>query len=149
MDCAPSSPSSACSTWKTSQSSSESGEIIMGEIVAAVGTCHTPYLFTNPPDENPEQLKQAAAAMRELGNVLDETKPDVILFLGADHVETFSPTCIPTFCIIAGNKAIARFAGREIILPNNREMAEDILHKLVTEKNFDMAYSEDAELGHA
>jgi len=121
----------------------------MGEIVAAVGTCHTPYLFTNPPDENPEQLKQAATAMRELGNVLDETKPDVILFLGADHVETFSPTCIPTFCIIAGNKAIARFAGREIILPNHREMAEDILHKLVTEKNFDMAYSEDAELGHA
>jgi 2,3-dihydroxyphenylpropionate 1,2-dioxygenase len=121
----------------------------MGEIVAAIGTCHTPYLFTNPPDENPEQLKQAATAMRELGKVLDETKPDVILFLGADHVETFSPTCIPTFCIIAGSRAIARFAGREIILPVHREMAEDILQKLVTEKNFDMAYSEDAELGHA
>jgi len=120
----------------------------MGEIVAAIGTCHTPYLFTNPPDENPEQLKQAATAMRELGKVLDETKPDVILFLGADHVETFSPTCIPTFCIIAGSRAVARFAGREIILPVHREMAEDILHKLV-EKNFDMAYSEDAELGHA
>jgi aromatic ring-opening dioxygenase catalytic subunit (LigB family) len=121
----------------------------MGEIVAAVGTCHTPYLFTNPPDENPEQLKQAANAMRELGKVLDETKPDVILFLGADHVETFSPTCIPTFCIIAGNRANARFAGRELNLPVHREMAEDILNKLVTERNFDMAYSEDAELGHA
>jgi aromatic ring-opening dioxygenase catalytic subunit (LigB family) len=121
----------------------------MGEIVAAVGTCHTPYLFTNPPDENPEQLKQAAAAMRELGTVLDETKPDVILFLGSDHVETFSPTCIPTFCIIAGSKATARFAGREIVLRNHREMAEDILTQLVTKKNFDMAYSEDAELGHA
>jgi len=24
----------------------------MGEIVAAVGTCHTPYLFTRPPDED-------------------------------------------------------------------------------------------------
>jgi 2,3-dihydroxyphenylpropionate 1,2-dioxygenase len=121
----------------------------MGEIVAAIGTCHTPYLFTNPPDEDPQQLKQAAAAMRELGNVLDETKPDVILFLGSDHVETFSPTCIPTFCIIAGSKATARFAGREIILRNNREMAEDLLTQLVTDKNFDMAYSEDAELGHA
>jgi len=121
----------------------------MGEIVAAIGTCHTPYLFTNPPDEDPKQLAQAAKAMRELGTVLDETKPDVILFLGADHVETFSPTCIPTFCIIAGSRAIARFAGREIILPVHREMAEDILNKLVTEKSFDMAYSEDAELGHA
>jgi aromatic ring-opening dioxygenase catalytic subunit (LigB family) len=120
----------------------------MGEIVAAVGTCHTPYLFTNPPDEDPEQLKQAARAMRELGTVLDDTKPDVIVFLGSDHVETFSPTCIPTFCIIAGSRAIARFAGREIILPVHREMAEDLLSELVT-RNFDMAYSEDAELGHA
>ena len=96
-----------------------------------------------------EQLNQAGAAMRELGTVLDETKPDVILFLGSDHVETFSPTCIPAFCIIAGSKATARFAGREIVLPIHREMAEDILTKLVTKKNFDVAYSEDAELGHA
>src|ERR1700693_724694 len=110
----------------------------MGEIVAAVGTCHTPYLFTRPPDENPQQLDQAAEAMRELGTVLDETKPDVILFLGSDHVETFSPTCIPSFCIIAGSRAVARFAGRELILPVHREMAEDILNKLVTDKNLDM-----------
>src|SRR5207244_673440 len=40
----------------------------MGEIVAAVGTCHTPYMFTRPPDENPEQLDQAARAMKELGH---------------------------------------------------------------------------------
>jgi protocatechuate 4,5-dioxygenase beta chain/2,3-dihydroxyphenylpropionate 1,2-dioxygenase len=62
----------------------------MGEIVAAVGTCHTPYMFTRPPDENHEQLDIAAKAMNELGKVLDETKPDAIIFLGADHVETFS-----------------------------------------------------------
>ena len=74
----------------------------MGEIVAAVGTCHTPYMFTRPPDENPQQLDQAGAGMQELGTVLDETKPDAILFFGADHVETFSVTCVPTFAIVAG-----------------------------------------------
>jgi len=121
----------------------------MGEIVAAVGTCHTPYMFTRPPDENPQQLDAAAAAMREVGKVLDETKPDVIVFLGSDHVETFSVTCIPTFAIIAGSRAIARFAGREYNLPVHREMAEDLLSKLVVQHNFDIAYSEDAELGHA
>src|ERR1700674_634589 len=121
----------------------------MGEIVAAIGTCHTPYLFTRPPDENPQQLEQAAAAMREVGKVLDETKPDAIIFLGADHVETFSVTCVPTFAIVAGSRAIAKFAGREFDLPIHREMAEDLLNKLVTDKSFDMAYSEDAELGHA
>ncbi len=121
----------------------------MGEIVAAVGTCHTPYMFTRPPDENPQQLDAAAAAMQELGKVLDETKPDVIVFFGSDHVETFSVTCIPTFAIIAGSRAIARFAGRDFNLPVHREMAEDLLNKLVVQHNFDIAYSEDAELGHA
>ncbi len=121
----------------------------MGEIVAAVGTCHTPYMFTRPPDENPEQLDQAGRGMNELGKVLDETKPDVIIFLGADHVETFSVTCVPTFAIVAGDTAHAKFAGREHKLPIHREMAEDILHKLVEHYNFDISYSEDAELGHA
>jgi AmmeMemoRadiSam system protein B len=106
-------------------------------------------MFTRPPDENPAQLDQAGAAMQELGTVLDETKPDVVVFFGSDHVETFSVTCVPTFAIIAGNRAIARFAGREYSLPVHREMAEDLLSKLVTEHNFDIAYSEDAELGHA
>jgi 2,3-dihydroxyphenylpropionate 1,2-dioxygenase len=121
----------------------------MGEIVAAVGTCHTPYLFTRPPDENPEQLDLAAAGMRELGKVLDETKPDVIVFFGSDHVETFSVTCVPTFAIIAGSRAVATFAGRTYKVPVHREMAEDLLSKLVVEAEFDLAYSEDAELGHA
>jgi 2,3-dihydroxyphenylpropionate 1,2-dioxygenase len=121
----------------------------MGEIVAAVGTCHTPYMFTRPPDENPQQLDQAGAAMRELGKVLDETRPDAILFFGSDHVETFSVTCVPTFAIIAGSRAMARFAGREHTLPVHRDLAEDILNKLVVDHNFDVAYSEDAELGHA
>ena len=121
----------------------------MGEIVEAVGTCHTPYMFTRPPDENPQQLDAAAAAMRELGKVLDETRPDVIVFFGSDHVETFSVTCIPTFAIIAGSRAVAEFAGRRYSLPVHREMAEDLLSKLVVQHEFDIAYSEDAELGHA
>ena len=121
----------------------------MGEIVAAVGTCHTPYMFTRPPDENGEQLDQAGRAMEELGKVLDETKPDAVLVFGADHVETFSVSCVPSFAIVAGDRAIAKFAGREHNLPIHRELAEDILNKLVVEKHFDMAYSEDAELGHA
>ena len=51
--------------------------------------------------------------------------------------------------IVAGRPRIAKFAGREHDLPIHREMAEDILNKLVVEHNFDIAYSEDAELGHA
>src|SRR5262252_4292808 len=119
----------------------------MGEIVTAFGVCHSPHLLTRPPDEVPEQSEASIAAMRELGKLLDETKPDVILFLGSDHLETFSMTCVPTFAILAGSRAIAEFAGRSYSLPVHREMAEDFLNKLIR-ADFDVAYSEDAVLGH-
>jgi 2,3-dihydroxyphenylpropionate 1,2-dioxygenase len=119
----------------------------MGEIVAAFAAAHAPQLITRPPDEKPEQLDASIAAMNELGKILDETKPDVILFFGSDHLESFSLTCYPTFAIVAGSRAKAKFGGREFDRPIHREMAEDILNKLV-DRGFDMAYSEDAELGH-
>lgn len=119
----------------------------MGEIVAAFATCHAPQLFTYPPDEDHAQLDTSIAAMRELGKILDETKPDVILFLGSDHLETFAINCVPTFAIVAGNRANAEFAGRKFDLPIHREYAEELLTQLM-QKDFDLAYSEDAVLGH-
>ena len=119
----------------------------MGEIVAAIATCHAPQLFTRPPDEDHAQLDATISAMRELGKILDETRPDALIFLGSDHLETFSMTCVPTFAIVAGSRAIAEFAGRSYSLPVHREMAEDFLDNLIR-ADFDVAYSEDAVLGH-
>jgi AmmeMemoRadiSam system protein B len=119
----------------------------MGEIVAAFATCHAPQLFTYPPDEDPAQLNASIAGMRELGKLLDETRPEVIIFLGSDHLETFSIGCVPTFAIVAGSRAVAEFAGRSYDLPIHRELAEELLNKLVS-ADFDLAYSEDAVLGH-
>jgi aromatic ring-opening dioxygenase catalytic subunit (LigB family) len=119
----------------------------MGEIVAAMATCHAPQLFTYPPDEDHRQLDTTIAAMRDLGKILDETRPDVLVFLGSDHLETFSMTCVPIFAILAGSRAVAEFAGRRYDLPIHREMAEDFLNKLVR-ADFDVSYSEDAVLGH-
>ena len=119
----------------------------MGEIVAAFGTVHAPQLILRPPDEKPEMLDASIAAMRELGKILDETKPDVIIFLGSDHLETYSMTCIPTFALIAGKHAIAEFGGRNYHHPIHTEMADDLLDNLI-HQGFDIAYSEDAILGH-
>jgi 2,3-dihydroxyphenylpropionate 1,2-dioxygenase len=119
----------------------------MGEIVAAFGVCHSPHLLTRPPDEVPEQSEASIDAMRRLGKVLDETKPDAIIFLGSDHLDTFSVTCVPTFAVICGDRVIASHIDHHYDLPNHREMAEDLLEKLI-HAGFDMAYSEDAILGH-
>jgi 2,3-dihydroxyphenylpropionate 1,2-dioxygenase len=120
----------------------------MGQIVAAMASVHAPQLFTRPPSELPEQLDADIAAMRELGKDLDQTKPDLAIVLGSDHLETFFLSSVPTFAVMAGERSRAAFAGREYDLPIHRGFAEDLLDKLVR-AGFDMAYSQDAVLGHS
>ncbi len=120
----------------------------MGKIVAAMATVHAPQLFTRPPTEIPEQLDADIAAMRELGRSLDETRPDALIVIGSDHLETFFLSAVPTFAIVAGETSHASFAGREYNLPIHLPLAEALLDQLV-EAGFDMTYSQDAVLGHS
>ncbi len=120
----------------------------MGQIVAAFATVHAPQLFTRPPSEDPAQLDADIAAMRELGRSLDETKPDAIIVIGSDHLETFFLSSVPTFAVMSGEVSHAVFAGRDYKLPIHQGLAEDLLEGLMR-ANFDMSYSQDAELGHA
>ena len=119
----------------------------MGQIVAAMATVHAPQLFTYPPSEDPAQLDADIAAMRQLGQDLDEIKPDAIIVIGADHLETFFLSAVPTFAIVGGEKSKAAFARKTYALPIH-PFAEELLDKLVN-VGFDMTYSQDAELGHA
>src|SRR5690349_14286790 len=120
----------------------------MGQIVAAMATVHAPQLFTRPPSEDPKQLDADIAAMGELGKVLDQTKPDLAIILGSDHLETFFLSSVPTFAVIAGQRTIAKFATKDYDLPTHLPFAEQLLNELVAD-GFDMAYSQDAELGHS
>jgi AmmeMemoRadiSam system protein B len=120
----------------------------MGKIVAAMATMHAPQLFTRPPEEDPKQLDAGIAAMRKLGQVLDETKPDALVILASDHLETFFLQSVPTFAVIAGDRAKTAFAGRSWDPPIHQALAENLLEGLVR-RDFDMAYSQDAVLGHS
>lgn len=120
----------------------------MGEIVMTGATVHAPQLLTRPPQEHQSQLDADIAAMRELGNLLDETKPDVLIMVGMDHLETFWLNAVPTSSMITGERAKAVFAGRRYEIPIHLPLARALLDGLVS-KGFDLAYSQDAELGHA
>ena len=120
----------------------------MGEIVMAAATVHAPQLFTRPPSEDPAQLDADIAAMHELGKTLDETKPDAIIIFGSDHLETFFLSSVPTFAVISGETSKAHFANKGYDIPVHQGLAESILDGLVR-ADFDMAYSQDAVLGHS
>jgi 2,3-dihydroxyphenylpropionate 1,2-dioxygenase len=120
----------------------------MGKIVAAMATMHAPQLFTRPPEEDPKQLDAGIAAMQKLGQVLDETKPDALVIFASDHMETFFLQSVPTFAVIAGERAKTAFAGRTWNPVIHQKLAEDLLDGLVR-RDFDMTYSQDALLGHS
>jgi 2,3-dihydroxyphenylpropionate 1,2-dioxygenase len=113
-----------------------------------MATVHAPQLFTRPPSEDPAQLDADIAAMRELGKSLDETKPDAVIVIGSDHLETFFLSSVPTFAVMSGESSHAHFANKDYDLPIHQALAEEILDGLVR-ADFDMSYSQDAVLGHS
>ncbi len=120
----------------------------MGQIVAAGATVHAPQFFSYPPTEDFAQLDASIAAMRQLGHqMLDDTKPDAVIVIGSDHLETFFLSAVPTFALIGGERVKAAFAGRSYDLPCH-PMSEGLIEHLVA-NGFDMVYSQDAVLGHA
>jgi aromatic ring-opening dioxygenase catalytic subunit (LigB family) len=120
----------------------------MGKIVAAVATVHAPQLFVRPPTEIPEQLDADIAAMRELGKDIEDAKPDLAIVIGSDHLETFFLSSVPTFAVVAGQTSHAHFANRNWDVPVHLPFADALLEKLM-QRGFDMAYSQDAILGHS
>ncbi|HEX5431532.1 MAG TPA: hypothetical protein VFW83_06175, partial [Bryobacteraceae bacterium] len=120
----------------------------MGKIVAAVATVHAPQLFVRPPTEIPEQLDADIAAMREIGKDVEEAKPDLAVVIGSDHLETFFLSSVPTFAVVAGETSHAHFANQNWKVPVHLPFADYLLEKLM-QRGFDMAYSQDAILGHA
>jgi hypothetical protein len=75
----------------------------MGQIVAAMATVHAPQLFTRPPEEDAAQLDASIAAMRELGERLEDAKPDAVILFGSDHMETFFLQSGPPFPLFRVN----------------------------------------------
>jgi len=120
----------------------------MGKIVSAFGTVHAPQLFDRPPSEDPKQLDADIAAMRLIGKDLEESKPDAVIVIASDHLETFFLSSVPTFAILSGEYSHAEFAGRKYELKIHEALTEDLLDKLI-KAGFDLSYSQDAVLGHA
>src|ERR1700755_2491409 len=108
----------------------------MGQIVGAFATVHAPQLFTRPPTEIPEQIDADLAAMKLMGKELDEVKPDAVVVIGSDHLETFFLSAVPTFAIVGGEKSKAAFARKSYALPIHG-FAEELVNDLVAD-GFDL-----------
>jgi 2,3-dihydroxyphenylpropionate 1,2-dioxygenase len=120
----------------------------MGQIVAAMASCHAPALFLRQPGEDPAQLDATIAAMRRLGSVLDETKPDALIVVGLDHLEAFSLDVSPAFAVVVGPEVVGSFGHKQYRVRVHKELAQAVLNGCL-KRDFDMAFCHKAFMGHA
>jgi 2,3-dihydroxyphenylpropionate 1,2-dioxygenase len=120
----------------------------MGQIVAAMVSCHAPALFLRQPGEDPAQLDATIAAMRQLGRVLDETKPDALIVVGLDHLEAFSLDVSPAFAVVVGPEVAGSFGSKQYRIGVHQNLARAILDGCL-KRDFDMAFCHQAFMGHA
>lgn len=120
----------------------------MVDIVAAAAAVHAPQLLSRPPHEDPVKLDGSANALKQFGSVLAEQRPDAILIIGLDHLETFWLEAVPAFTIVLSPEVDARYMQHSRTARVHTGLAADILHGVI-ERDFDLTYSQDALLGHA
>jgi 2,3-dihydroxyphenylpropionate 1,2-dioxygenase len=120
----------------------------MGQIVAAMVSCHAPALFLRQPGEDPAQLDATIAAMRQLGRVLDATRPDALIVVGLDHLEAFSLDVSPAFAVVVGPEVAGSFGSKQYRIGVHQPLARAILDGCL-KRDFDMAFCHKAFMGHA
>ncbi|MGH7794593.1 MAG: hypothetical protein ACREQ2_06815 [Candidatus Binatia bacterium] len=120
----------------------------MGQIVASMVSCHAPALFLRQPGEDPAQLDATIDAMRRLGQVLDETKPDALIVVGLDHLEAFSLDVTPAFAVVVGPEVNGSFGRKQYRVGVHQELARAVLDGCL-QRDIDMAFCHKAFMGHA
>jgi 2,3-dihydroxyphenylpropionate 1,2-dioxygenase len=120
----------------------------MAEIVAAAAAVHAPQLLSRPSYEEIDKLDNSTDALHAFGTVLDETRPDAVLVVGIDHLETFWLEAVPTFTLVISEECEATYTKWRRRKKVHTGLAVDLL-KGVVAQDFDLTYSQEAELGHA
>jgi 2,3-dihydroxyphenylpropionate 1,2-dioxygenase len=120
----------------------------MVEIVAAAAAVHAPQLLSRPPYEEIDKLDNSTDALHAFGRVLDGARPDAVLVISIDHLETFWLEAVPAFTLVISQECEAAYTRWRRRKKIHTSLAVDLL-KGVIAQDFDLTYSQEAELGHA
>ncbi|MHA4815552.1 DODA-type extradiol aromatic ring-opening family dioxygenase [Streptomyces aculeolatus] len=120
----------------------------MAEIVAAAAAVHAPQLLSRPPYEEIDKLDTSTDALHAFGKVVEDARPDAVVVIGIDHLETFWLEAVPAFTLVISEECDASYTKWRRRKKIHTSLAKDLL-KGVIAQDFDLTYSQDAELGHA
>jgi hypothetical protein len=123
----------------------------MAEIVAAALTSHAPLVTGKPDIARPEQREHLYAGFRELRRRLEAARPDLLVMFVNDHLQNFTYSNLPAFCIglapdydapAPGSSKLMRIPPRKV--PGAPDFAMAMLETGLA-SGFDFAYSYEIE----
>lgn len=124
----------------------------MARIVAALAAAHDPLITGMPDVAKLKQWKSIMDAFAELRSVLESSRPDALVILGTDHMNTFFLDNMPAFCIGVGPECTGPNETWLNIpvgpVPIHQPLAQFFLEGLV-EEGFDISTAQEMPLDHA
>ena len=126
----------------------------MAQIVAGIACSHVPFMAS---EENWQRLgeqerKNVRSGFERARQLLEETRPDVLITFADDHFDRCFYDNLPAFLIGVGEEAngpaVAGFDLPQVRVPIAGEMARFILREGL-EGGVDFAFSEELALDHA
>ena len=121
----------------------------MGEIVSVFACSHAPQLITRPEisTEYVEKVREVQAGIKDIGSRLKRAKPDVVVIIGADHLEAFFFDNYPMILIPVCSRTGGEMAGHTYEYEIDEKLAKLLLFKLIDE-DFDVSFSQKFKLYH-
>lgn len=121
----------------------------MAKLVFAGAMTHTAQMVRSMAAIPPEQQDAVRRGLAALAAALRETRPEVLIVIGADHFSTFFPANMPAFCIGTGLRSHSWGDGGvpEYDVPIHGAVARALLGALL-EAGFDLASAYNMPLDH-
>lgn len=121
----------------------------MGQIVSVLACSHAPQIVTRPKidEDYYNKVRKVQESIMHLGDLLKERSPDVMLLIGADHLESFFFDNYPMLLLPVVDKAKGEMAGFSAEYTVNKGVAEKLLFSLINQ-GFDVSFSQNFRLDH-
>ncbi len=120
----------------------------MGEIISAYAASHAPQILVRPKNERKEWVEEVHAGYNRMRDELKALRPDALIVISNDHMESFFAEGYPTFAIFAGETVFGTFGERYDRDYKVHAPLADALFEHCIEADFDPTLCKRGSMGH-
>jgi protocatechuate 4,5-dioxygenase beta chain/2,3-dihydroxyphenylpropionate 1,2-dioxygenase len=120
----------------------------MGEIISAFAASHAPQILVRPKNEKKEWVEAVHQGYYRMRDELKALRPDALIVISNDHMESFFAAGYPTFAIYAGETVFGTFGERYDRDYDVHAPLANALFEHCMEAEFDATICKKGSMGH-